>query len=237
MEANDEDDILAAAFGALGMGGLAMNPQEAADEIMRDLEWGGEGAAVAPGAAFEAEMAAPGGASAAAVEAPRVLRRSKRVANLQAAKAAAEYEAKMAAAAFEAEQRAARNAAAQERAAKRQRTADLKFIAVRVMELHGNETPDWLETHALPRALEAGEPDAAKAIMKLIKMKRIAEEQQKRPGFKEEVKEVLRGRIHEALSLGEFGAAQVIKAQLNTMKGGRKNRKTRRGKKRSTRRR
>lgn len=232
----DEDDVLAAAFGALGMGGLAMNPEEAADEIMRDLEWGGEGAAAAGPVAMEAEMAAPGGAAAAA-QAPRPIRRSGRIANLQAAKAAAEQEAAAASAAAEAEKRAARNAAAAQRAELRARRSHLKLLAIRVMELHGNETPDRLEQIA--KGL-VGEPDAVAAIHKLAKMKRISEEQQRRPGFKEEVKEVLRGRIREAiskaLSLGEVGAAEVFQAQLNSMKGGRKNRKTRRGKKRSTRR-
>jgi hypothetical protein len=233
----DEDDVLAAAFGALGMGGLAMNPEEAADEIMRDLEWGGEGAAAGP-VAMEAEMAAPGGAAAAAAApAPRPIRRSGRIANLQAAKAAAEQEAAAASAAAEAEKRAARNAAAAQRAELRARRSHLKLLAIRVMELHGNETPDRLEQIA---AGLVGEPDAVAAIHKLAKMKRISEEQQRRPGFKEEVKEVLRGRIREAiskaLSLGEVGAAEVFQAQLNSMKGGRKNRKTRRGKKRSTRR-
>ena len=232
----DEDDVLAAAFGALGMGGLAMNPEEAADEIMRDLEWGGEGAAAAGPVAMEAEMAAPGGAAAAA-QAPRPIRRSGRIANLQAAKAAADQEAAAASAAAEAEKRAARNAAAAQRAELRARRSHLKLLAIRVMELHGNETPDRLEQIA---AGLVGEPDAVAAIHKLAKMKRISEEQQRRPGFKEEVKEVLRGRIREAinkaLSLGEVGAAEVFQAQLNSMKGGRKNRKTRRGKKRSTRR-
>jgi hypothetical protein len=232
----DEDDVLAAAFGALGMGGLAMNPEEAADEIMRDLEWGGEGAAAAGPVAMEAEMAAPGGAAAAA-QAPRPIRRSGRIANLQAAKAAAEQEAAAASAAAEAEKRAARNAAAAQRAELRARRSHLKLLAIRVMELHGNETPDRLEQIANGLV---GEPDAVAAIRKLAKMKRISEEQQRRPGFKEEVKEVLRGRIREAiskaLSLGEVGAAEVFQAQLNSMKGGRKNRKTRRGKKRSTRR-
>jgi hypothetical protein len=230
----DEDDVLAAAFGALGMGGLAMNPEEAADEIMRDLEWGGEGAAAAGPVAMEAEMAAPGGAAAAA-QAPRPIRRSGRIANLQAAKAAAEQEAAAASAAAEAEKRAARNAAAAQRAELRARRSYLKLLAIRVMELHGNDTVEQLEQRAIT-LIHSGEADAATAIRKLAKMKKIAEEQQKRPGFNEEVKEVLRGRIREALRLGEERAAEIIQAQLNSMKGGRKNRKTRRGKKRSTRR-
>lgn len=150
---------------------------------------------------------------------PSTLRRSARIAKEMELQAERDAAAAALAAKAEAERKFAKNA-------KAERLARMKFLAARVAQLHGSQTPAEMRSFVASNPLL--EADTKTAILKLAQLKEntLAKKQK----LRDEFYDILMKNAQRAASVGESAAAEILMKKANSLKGGKRTKRAKRSK-------